>query len=151
MNKECKAGHVNLVSFEREWNTDNCFETLGILITAFLKSNTIHIEVRNDRKSWGENGLSPVGHKLQTNWAEANGKDAVYTQGVTSTKTEVQHHINKHRTVPTIFYDNVDLITTDVCCRWNPTSVCLPGIWNQIELFVYPPIWKINMRVIKEL
>lgn len=51
----------------------------------FFKSNKIHIEVRNDRKSWGENGLSPVGHKLQTNWAETNGKDAVYTQGVTST------------------------------------------------------------------
>lgn len=85
MNKECKAGHVNLVYFEREWNTDNCFETLCILITAFFKSNKIHIEVRNDGKSWGENGLSPVGHKLQTNWAEANGKDAVYTQGVTST------------------------------------------------------------------
>lgn len=64
MNKECKVGYVNLVYFECEWNIDNCFEILCILIIVFFKLNKIYIDVWNDWKFWGENGLFFVGYKL---------------------------------------------------------------------------------------
>lgn len=81
MNKECKAGHVNLVYFEREWNTDNCFETLGILITAFFLNQIRYILKSETIESpEGKMGYLP----LAINYRQIE-QDAVYTQGVTST------------------------------------------------------------------